>query len=150
MEIPSHRVAGPAPSPVPVTGVARTGGNSTDILDRNRLLLQCMNNEDLALKLLEMLAAQASKDIIEIEAAVAGRSADLLRRTAHRLKGDAANLAANGVWHSAAELESLAAKGDLDACRNVIESLRLEVGRFLEHVGKGRIFPESAQDPTCS
>ena len=71
---------------------------------------------------------QESRD--ELENAVIARDAGEIRRVAHRVKGSAGNLSACVVADTAARLELLGLRGDLDEARVLLRRLDLAVVEF--------------------
>jgi HPt (histidine-containing phosphotransfer) domain-containing protein len=74
----------------------------------------------------EVLAAVVSDSLRikgELDAALAGRDAAVLRRAAHTLKGCLANVAANALVQRCAALEEAARAGELEACDAMMPAL---------------------------
>jgi CheY-like chemotaxis protein len=106
--------------------------NGEAIIDRPSLLKRCLGKEELADKLLAKLHARLGTDLNEIKAAVDAGDAEQLARSAHRLKGAAANLSAEALRAVAGDLEALGRSGDVGAARDVLARLKYEGRRFLQ------------------
>jgi signal transduction histidine kinase/DNA-binding response OmpR family regulator len=106
--------------------------SSATIIDRPSLLKRCLGKQELADKLLTKLHTRLGTDLNEIKAAVDVGDAEHLARSAHRLKGAAANLSAEALRAVAGDLEALGRSGDIAAARDVLARLKYEGRRFLQ------------------
>jgi HPt (histidine-containing phosphotransfer) domain-containing protein len=83
-------------------------------IDARELLDRCMDNIELAERVLSKLQSRFESDMAELERTFAGKDLKAMASVAHRLKGAAANVAAHGLRDCAAELESMAHGGAFD------------------------------------
>jgi signal transduction histidine kinase/CheY-like chemotaxis protein/HPt (histidine-containing phosphotransfer) domain-containing protein len=110
------------------TGVAPAISPSTS-LDRARLDELAGDDVDLQRSLLREFAAAARADVEELARAVAARDADGAHRAAHRMKGAAGVVGADGLVTLAATIEAEldTAGADWDRVESVAASLRASV-----------------------
>ncbi len=101
------------------------------MLDADALLRRCFGKVSLAEKLVGKLLARLDGDLGEIGAALDDGSCERLASLAHKLKGAAANLAAEPIRRNAAEIEARARSADLEGARGSLAGLEREVKRFL-------------------
>jgi HPt (histidine-containing phosphotransfer) domain-containing protein len=80
-------------------------------IDARELLDRCMDNIELAERVLTKLQSRFESDMVELEQTLAAKDMKALAGVAHRLKGAAANVAAHGLRNCAAELEEMAYAG---------------------------------------
>jgi signal transduction histidine kinase/CheY-like chemotaxis protein/HPt (histidine-containing phosphotransfer) domain-containing protein len=121
-----------APTPPPASVPASEAINYTDLLRR------CMGKQDIVLAVLDAMSLDLPQRLGELQsAAEAGRLAEMAR-TAHALKGAAANASAEGVRRLAMTIEDAAAgsrageidgalaelRGEIDRCARCIESIK--------------------------
>ena len=85
---------------------------SSDRLNIADMRKRLGNNDPLIADLLRMFVEAQPAQLASIKAAVDARDPDAVRRSAHSMKGTAANLAAVGVAGAAAALEDAAERGE--------------------------------------
>jgi len=69
-----------------------------------------------------------------IEASIAARRLDAVRRDAHALKGSASNLSASGVIQAASELERMAERGEAAGLDQQFGKLVIEVEQLADEL----------------
>lgn len=107
-------------------------------IDKTKALEIVDGDEDLYRELVRMLLDEAIRETTEIEKALQAGDARTVERTAHSLKGAAANLAAEPIRSIAWELEQAGRSGDLSAGKGLIAELQrcvADLFRFLERAG---------------
>jgi HPt (histidine-containing phosphotransfer) domain-containing protein len=72
--------------------------------------------------------------LAEAAAALADGNADLLRRSAHTLKGAVSNFCAPAAWSAAQALEAAGRDGRLDEATARLDALRAELCRVREEL----------------
>jgi PAS domain S-box-containing protein len=97
--------------------------------DHKDLLERCLGNEDLLRTLVRRFQDRVGADIAMAET-LSKNQPEALAVLAHRLKGVAANLAAERLRRQAEQLEAIGRSGDLSAAPECIELLKQEVERF--------------------
>jgi HPt (histidine-containing phosphotransfer) domain-containing protein len=75
-------------------------------------------------QIMQLFLSQAEMQLQAIQQAFDTRNAELVKRTAHSLKGAAANLGALRVQETAQELEAFGAADDLENARPLFEHLK--------------------------
>ncbi len=99
-------------------------------IDYASLLERCLGRRELAEKLIAKLREQANTDVTAMVTALQNGDAPALAISAHRLKGAAANVSAECLRQVAADLEALGRAGNLNAARELVDSLKNELARF--------------------
>jgi signal transduction histidine kinase/CheY-like chemotaxis protein len=112
-------------------------------VDYRALLQRCLNKPDLAARLLRKLTEQAGQDVVAIVAAARQNDGGALASVAHRLKGAAANVAADPLRKVAADLEEHGRQGDMTAARALLPRLEEEFSRL-------KNLPESSLEPVTN
>ena len=82
--------------------------------------------------LIEAFAQQLPQDVANIEEALKQSETKNVKSLAHALKGSAAMISAGPLNRVAAELEGVAAEGNLQSVDEQLEKLTAEMARFLE------------------
>lgn len=111
-----------------------------EVLDYGALLCRCMGKAALAQRLVGKLVEQGRQDERELRAGLAAGEGERVANAAHRLKGAAANVAANGLRLVAVEIESAARAGRWPEVPGLFARLVVELER-LEAEARGR-WPE--------
>ena len=101
-------------------------------VDRAALLCRCMGKAGLADRLVVKLAEQAAEDERELVAALAVGDAERLLAAAHRLKGAAANVAANPLRQVAFQIEVAARGRRLAEVPELMAELRVQLQRLTQ------------------
>jgi len=122
---------------------------TSTVLDFESLLKRCLGKRDLAEKLVAKLQSRLPEDLNEIEEVVEKGDAERLAALAHRLKGAAANLAADPLRHAAAALETMGRGGNLDGVQTGLKRLKEEGQRFLENASQLAADPAAGQTAEC-
>jgi HPt (histidine-containing phosphotransfer) domain-containing protein len=76
-----------------------------------------------------------------IKAAVDSRDGELIRTSAHALKGAAANLSAQGLFEAATTLERLGAEGRIEPTQAAWRRLSVEAMRVIETLHEYEAIP---------
>ncbi|MEX0886091.1 MAG: response regulator [Phycisphaeraceae bacterium] len=116
------RVAGDAPAPL------EPGGASICVED---LLRQCMNNGALARRVLSTFNQTSPDDLAALRDAVERGDKMKIEMTAHKLKGGAAQVAAERVSRLAGEIEELSRQDELGFVQGKLDELHTEVEQML-------------------
>jgi signal transduction histidine kinase/DNA-binding response OmpR family regulator len=103
-------------------------------IDVMALQQRCMGNRKLAAKALSKFETLLAPDIGAIERSIRDGNAKQLASSAHKVKGAAGNISAEGVRRIAAELEMLGKQAQLDTAQQSLEALSAEVARFKEYL----------------
>jgi histidine phosphotransfer protein HptB len=77
--------------------------------------------------------------LAEIQAALNQKSANMVGRLAHNLKGTCLNFSTEPLATLSAELEAMGKREDLQFAPFVVEQLQNEIGRLQEFVSKQRL-----------
>jgi HPt (histidine-containing phosphotransfer) domain-containing protein len=93
------------------------------------LLRRCRGKTDTVIAVLEVLIEDLGIRLTEIESAAAERDSSQLAKSAHTLKGAAANASAEGVRRVAAEIEELARAVEWEQMAGTLATLRNEIDR---------------------
>jgi Amt family ammonium transporter len=105
-------------------------------IDMATFLGRCFGNKKIASKILAMFQTQVGKNIEALQSEIAAGNADQLRRSAHTLKGCAANISAEPIRQLAAELERLGATDQLSGAGQQLELLKAEADRCLKYIAQ--------------
>jgi HPt (histidine-containing phosphotransfer) domain-containing protein len=95
-------------------------------IDVRELLDRCMDNIDLAERVLGKLNSRFADDMAELERALEAKNGHAVASVAHRLKGAAANVAAHDLQKYAADVEESARREMLDRLPAQFDLLRNE------------------------
>jgi two-component system, sensor histidine kinase and response regulator len=117
----------PPPQSAPSSAV---GSPDPSVFDREALLGRLMGDEALALKVVAGFRGDIPKRIDELERQLDAANAELIKRTAHTIKGASANVGATALRRTAAEAEAAAGQGALDRVRTLLEQLRDQMREF--------------------
>jgi len=121
---PPARTASVAPPMVMALPVVAGTVEPSGAIVREQLLSRCLDNLEVAGRVLQKYAVRGGELLEQIEVALAATDFDGLARAAHLLKGMAANVAAVVVASVAAELEQAATNADLTLCAAAVQRLR--------------------------
>jgi signal transduction histidine kinase/CheY-like chemotaxis protein/HPt (histidine-containing phosphotransfer) domain-containing protein len=117
-------------SPPGLSNVAEPAENFS-VIDIPAARQLCRDNDERVRALAEILMAEAADLLQKMGRAIEAGDAESIRRGAHSLKGAAAVFKATGVIDAAVQLESIAAKNDLDDIETPFAKLDDEVGRLI-------------------
>lgn len=101
-------------------------------IDRDELLHRLGDDEDLFTEVVRLFLEDCPVRLAAIKDAVDRGDGDLIRRTAHALKGAAGNLSAVGLFDAARTLERLGEEGRLEATRAAWRQLSAEAALAME------------------
>lgn len=124
---------------IPAAGPAQSSGSAPDneaMPDAIRypdLLRRCRGKTDTAIAVLEVLIEDLGTRLIELEGAATDRDTAQLAKTAHALKGAAANASAEGVRRLAAEIEEQARAVEWESMAGTLARLRDEIDRCTQN-----------------
>jgi HPt (histidine-containing phosphotransfer) domain-containing protein len=108
-----------------------TQDSTRSVLNTDELLARCMGNIGFAERILAKFQDRFEHDLEELDKALQARDADAVARTAHRIKGASANVAASRLHEHAAEIERLGRTARLSDIPHGLEQLRDEWSRFV-------------------
>jgi CheY-like chemotaxis protein len=115
----AHPQPAQAPSPL-----------ALQVLDWHALVNRIVGDEASAKMLVHDFNAHLPEDLARLQDALRRADAPALRLEAHSLKGAAANLSALRLAHTASDLESLAAAGDLARAAQLMPALQAETAKL--------------------
>lgn len=104
---------------------------SEQFWDKQASLVRLLNDEALFLQMLEMFQQQTPELLDSINAHFQQQEFEFVRRDAHKLKGSASAIGANGVLDCARELEAAAQSADEQQCQSVIQVLNDKIDQML-------------------
>ena len=110
--------------------ISMSESDATELLNLSELEERLGGDNELLEQILELFAETYPESLDEIDAAVAARNADDLRRSAHTLKGMVANLGAQSPMQRAYELETMGKEGTFDDAEAKAAHLRTLVSQF--------------------
>lgn len=99
--------------------------------DRAAALERMDGDEDLLVELAQVFVDDASEQIEKIRAAVRAKSAPEIQKTAHTVKGAAANFHAASTVAAALALEQMGRAGQIDGVDAAFVRLEQELGRLV-------------------
>ena len=103
---------------------------SLEPIDYASLLRRCLGKRELAARLVRKLVEQAEQDVLAITTALQQNDAATLAASAHRLRGASANVSAEVLRRTAADLEALGHSGNLAAAGPLVAQLPPELARL--------------------
>ena len=113
-------------------GDAPAGPASASAFDRAAILERLDGNETLVSDVIGLFLDQCPARLRAIKAAVDARDGESIRLEAHRLKGDASNLSALGLFNAAQILERIGAEARLDAAEGAWRIVSMEASQVLD------------------
>ncbi|MCX5752943.1 MAG: ATP-binding protein, partial [Candidatus Krumholzibacteria bacterium] len=124
---PAPQTAGGAPS--------RLAPREPDdvAVDYDALVERCMGNVPLAQRLVAKFRTQVEADLDALRAAIASGNVEQTAFHAHRMKGAAANLSAEGIRNAAAIIESKAKSGDMTDVAQKLDALDAQIHHLREY-----------------
>lgn len=96
------------------------------------LLARCAGRMELAERVISRFLEQMEEDLPKLVHLVSEQDCEKVRRAAHRIKGAAANVAADDVRAVAAELEHQAADDHIDEVKLSLNGLQAQVQTYRE------------------
>ncbi|MBT4818330.1 MAG: Hpt domain-containing protein [Lentisphaerae bacterium] len=97
---------------------------TSPVFDTDRIIGVCGGRVELIEKFTEAFVEFAPEQYTDVEEATNAGDAQAIMRTAHKLKGAAANIGGDAVTTVAAEMEAHAEAGDVTACKESLSSLK--------------------------
>ena len=102
-------------------------------VDYSRLIDRCLGNLEFADRVLNKFRTGFTAQIEELVELCSTDHAEKIARLAHRLKGEAAQVSAQGLSRVMAEVEQLGREQKLEGLPGCLDRLRREWSRFLEY-----------------
>ena len=100
------------------------------VFDRDSALERVSGDVELLEEVVALFLAQAPEILSEMKEAIERSDSRSLEQTAHKLRGSAANLGADGTAHAAQILEAMGRRGDILKAKEAYEVLENEVNRL--------------------
>ena len=104
--------------------------SSSTAFDRDEMLERLGGDAELLQDVLEVFLEECPRMMGEIVEAVSGQDVELVRRSAHSIKGALLNISAGAAAEEATRLEAMAAEASLDGSYGALERLRTEIDRL--------------------
>ncbi len=117
-----------------MTTLTAETSRSTQVLNMQQLLDRCMGNLELAERCLVRFEQKLQADVDSVQQCVDSDDRAELVQVAHRVKGSAATVAAEGLAETAAALEAYARSGDAADPSGLMSDFLGEVQRFFDGV----------------
>ena len=133
VEVLIHHTGHNDPAPAPVTESAPVGG---PIFDREQVLANLGNDEDLLAQLMVMYSEDERRLLADVEAAVAAGDAEALYGRAHALKGAVSNFCASRAQAKAQQLERMGREKNLEQAPVALRELQQELAALREAFGQ--------------
>jgi len=114
---------------VPTVALAIRDVEATDALDRKALLDRVEGDVELLGEMIELFKEDSVRLLATIRDGLDTKKPDVVRHAAHTLKGTCGNLGASQAAATAAELEKLAAAGNISGGQDIFRSLEEQVQR---------------------
>ena len=112
----------------------RGGGHTAPIprvLDRSALVDRLMGDEALAHEIVEVFIKEVPGQINTLKRAAGDGDVELIQRTAHTIKGAAANVGAAALHEASRRLEVAASAAEWDAVESLLQRLESEYGELV-------------------
>jgi signal transduction histidine kinase/CheY-like chemotaxis protein/HPt (histidine-containing phosphotransfer) domain-containing protein len=143
-----HQIAGaPRQSTAAPAGDDASSAPSRLPVDFDRLFAEFDGDKPMATQLLGDFVASLPEQIDAIQANLAAARFEELRQAAHKVKGAAANLAADPLAQLAAQLEAAARSADADACARIVADLRRARNELSFYVSQHEPSPQKENTP---
>lgn len=131
---------GPAPPPErDPSSCAPPRKADDEVVDYDALVDRCIGNVPLAQRLVVKFRTQVETDLNDLRDAIANGDKDMIAFHAHRIKGAAANLSAEGIRSAAEAVESRARSGDMSGTAKLFGSLEAEIDFIRKYVTPERL-----------
>ncbi len=101
------------------------------VFDKDAVLKMIEDEEDFLKELAEIFINDVPEHMSEIEKAVNCRNSEALVKSAHKLKGAAANFGKNVTTGTAFNLETMGKENNLDGVEEVYDTLVKDVERLM-------------------
>ncbi|SMC25791.1 PAS domain S-box-containing protein [Desulfacinum hydrothermale DSM 13146] len=122
------------PSPASVPKSPGSVGEKRDVLDWDELVDRLAGDMELAWEILEDFVEELPQRLQEMREGLQSGDMENVKRSAHTLKGSAANVSAKGLSHCALQVEHAAAEGDPERVEAGLEEVRREAERLERYV----------------
>ena len=119
-------------APAEILQPASTTGSTEPPIDVTSLRQRCMGNRKIAAKALSKFDSSVPQDVLALDESVRRGDAKAVAAAAHKIKGAAANISAEGLRTISAELEKLAKEDALSQTEESLAQLHKEVERLPE------------------
>ena len=106
----------------------------TQLFDRAQLLENFDNDEEFAKSILDDAGTEIPKEVEGLKALCKGEDLEAIRRSAHTIKGMAANLCTPALHEICFKIESAAKDGDLESARALLSELEQTTKATLEAI----------------
>jgi CheY-like chemotaxis protein len=133
--------------PAETTAEAPSSAAGDRTFDRRALLDRVAGDEELMEDVIRLFLDNCPQQLAAIRAAVEQRNPELVRTTAHALKGAAGNLGGNGLFEAASILERVGAESRLDAAEAAWRRLSAEAANLADAL---RTELSIGSDPLCA
>jgi len=110
----------------------------TKPLDLEKALERIMGDKDFLKILLDGFIQELPGQIESIKTAIAGTDAAEVAKQAHKIKGAASNLSADGLSAAARSLEEAGLRERMDEANQILEVLTAEVRRLTEYIEQAK------------
>ena len=110
---------------------------SAEPVEYDTLLRRCLNKPELAERLIQKLIVQAGQDLLELNQAIEEKKPAGLATAAHRLKGAAATVSAEGLRQIALAIEQAGRRENFTEAAAGVEQIKKELVR-LTAFGEGK------------
>jgi CheY-like chemotaxis protein len=114
------------------TGALAAAASQPVVFNREELLDRLGGDTDLLNDVVRLFLEDCPERLIAIKAAVDGRDAELVRTTAHALKGAAGTIAATALYGAARTLERLGSEGRLEPAEAAWRVLSKEAASLMD------------------
>ena len=121
----------PAPTPEP-----ESAPPSGPVFDREKVLANLGDDEDLLAQLLDMYCEDEPRMLASIEAAVAEGDGEALHSSAHALKGAVSNFCATRAQAKAQQLERAGRERNMNATPALLDELKVELTALRQAFGR--------------
>jgi signal transduction histidine kinase/DNA-binding response OmpR family regulator/HPt (histidine-containing phosphotransfer) domain-containing protein len=129
---------------------ARTEARPGPAVDGSALMERLGGDRQLFTEVIQAFMDDCPAQLRAIKSAVDGRDVDLVRTTAHTLKGTAGNLSANGLFAAAQTLERVAAERRVEALEAAWRQLAVEATHVLDTLRQSEAKPGAHVSPSSA
>ena len=111
---------------------AMLGPSYAEVLDLQGLCDRCLGNLDLVERVLDKFEQRLPAELAELESVLELGDAAKIALVAHRIKGNAANISAEGLRQAATEIEDLSRAGRVADIPGRLRNLRGQWQRYID------------------
>ncbi|NQT23371.1 MAG: Hpt domain-containing protein, partial [Candidatus Omnitrophica bacterium] len=104
--------------------------NGNNVFSIEKTLKQVGGDKEVLKEVIDIFRQEYPKQLNDIQQALKGKDAEVLRRVAHTIKGAVGNFKAKATWDAALALENMGKNGDFSNAAEALNVLEAELKRL--------------------